>query len=183
MALRSASKLNFPLEKYDTVSSNFGSLQTFDGEDWGMHLGVDFLAPAGTQVFSIGKGIVVYSAIHPGKISDKGEIEKRNWGGVIIIAHRSAKNKLNFFSVYGHMGKCLVKKGDVVERGDTIGTIGKSMSAENGFWEEEHLHFGLYVGPFDGKVLPGYFKKESELTKLEYWKEPINFIKSYPNIG
>jgi murein DD-endopeptidase MepM/ murein hydrolase activator NlpD len=128
---------------------------------------------------AIGKGIVVYSSIHLGKLAKDGTIKKRNWGGVVIIAHHNTKNKLNFFSVYGHLGKCLLKKGDVIDAGKVIGTIGKSMTPKNGLWEEEHLHFGIYTGPFDGKVLPGYYKKEAELTKMEYWQEPISFIKDY----
>ena len=177
--MRNTSKLSSPLENSENVSANFGGVHSFDGDDWGMHLGVDISVPAGTRVLAIGNGIVVYSSIHAGKISKEGAIQKRNWGGIIIIAHHNAKNKTDFFSVCGHMGKCLVKKGDVVELGQVIGTIGKSMTPKNGLWEE-HLHFGIYTGPWNGKVLPGYFKKESELTKMEYWQEPINFIKNYP---
>jgi len=177
---RNTLKLIFPLENSENISANFGGLHSFDGEDWGMHLGIDISVQAGTQVLAIGSGIVVYSSIHVGKLAKDGTIKKRNWGGVVIIAHHNAKNKLNFFSVYGHMGKCLVKKGDSVEVGQVIGTVGKSMSPKNGLWEEEHLHFGIYTGPYDGNVLPGYYKKEAELTKLEYWQEPISFIRDYP---
>lgn len=182
MYFRNTPKLIFPLENSENISSNFGSLHAFDGEDWGMHLGIDISARAGSQVMAIGRGIVVYSAIHLGKISKEGVIKKRNWGGVIIIAHHNAKNKLNFFSIYGHLGKCLLKKGDVIDAGKVIGTIGKSMTPKNGLWEEEHLHFGIYAGPYDGKVLPGYYKKEAEITKMEYWREPISFVKDYPAV-
>lgn len=179
MAYRTTPKLAFPLENSDAISSNFGTLHTFDGEDWGMHLGVDLGVQAGTQVFSIGRGVVVYAAIHPGVMSDDGKIKKRNWGGIVIVAHKNPATKSNFFSVYGHLGKCLVKKGDAVELGTVIGVIGKAMSPENGLWEDEHLHFGIYSGPFNGKVLPGYFKKDNETTRPEYWQEPLSFVKNY----
>jgi len=53
---------------------------------------------------AVGRGKVVYSACHPGSK------EKRNWGNVIIIAHKHPKTKKVFFSLYGHLAERLVKK-------------------------------------------------------------------------
>jgi murein DD-endopeptidase MepM/ murein hydrolase activator NlpD len=151
--------------------------------DWGRHMGVDIKASAGTKVFCIGRGTVVYSKIHPGEFSPEGKVQKRNWGGIVIIAHEKPKNKKIFYSLYGHLGKRFVKKGDSVEMGEMIGTIGKSMTESNGIWKEEHLHLAIYTGPFHDRVLPGYYKKENKITKILYWKDPLNFISRYNKKG
>jgi len=116
---------------------------------------------------------VVYSKLHAGSK------EKPNWGNIIIIAHKNPKNKKAFFSLYGHLKNRLVKKGDSVKLGQTIGTIGKGNTAENGWWKEEHLHFAIFTGQFPNKVLPGYWTKKSQRTKLNDWQNPTRFIREY----
>jgi len=153
-------------------------MNVYDKTLWGKHLGIDISVPHDTKVFSAGRGVVVYSRLHPGEFSEDGQVEKRNWGGIVIIAHKKPKSKEIFYSLYGHLGKRYVKRGDTIEMGGIIGTIGRAMSESNGAWEEEHLHFGIYTGPYHGKVLPGYYK-ENGLTETEYWKEPVSFIKNY----
>jgi murein DD-endopeptidase MepM/ murein hydrolase activator NlpD len=182
MAFRNTPTLNLPIGNFKNISFKFGDPSMHDKKYWGLHLGVDIGAPADTKVFSIGRGTVVYSRLHPGEFSEEGKIIQRNWGGIIIIAHKNPNNKKIFYSVYGHLGKRYLKKGDAVELGDLIGTIGKAMSESNGIWEEEHLHFAIYSGPFHGKVLPGYFTEGAGLTRLEDWEEPVEFINNYNNI-
>lgn len=179
MAFRNTPKLSFPLKETENISSVFQERNIFDKRFWGIHLGVDINAPVGTEIFSIGRGVVVYSKLHPGEFSPEGEILKRNWGGIVIIAHKNIKNRKIFYSLYGHLGKRYVKKGDSVEIGELIGTIAKSMTESNGIWEQEHLHLAIYSGPFHARVLPGYYKKIEDLKNLKYWKEPLEFIRKY----
>ncbi|HCP08219.1 MAG TPA: hypothetical protein DIT25_00230 [Candidatus Moranbacteria bacterium] len=179
MAYRNTPIINFPIGNFKNISLKFQAPGTYDDSSWGLHLGTDFDAPENAKVFSIGRGVVVYSKLHPGEFSEDGKILKRNWGGIMIIAHKDLRNKKVFYSLYGHLGKRYFKKGDAIELGDFIGTVGKAMSESNGIWENEHLHFAIYDGPFHGKVLPGYFKEENKNTKLEYWKEPMSFINTY----
>ena len=179
MAYRNTPKLRLPLKEMEKISSSFQERNIFDKRFWGIHLGIDMDAPAETQVFSIGRGTVVYSKLHPGEFSADEKILKRNWGGIVIIAHKNIKNRKVFYSLYGHLGKRYVKKGDSVEIGELIGMVGKSMTESNGIWEDEHLHFAIYDGPYHAKVLPGYYKRYEDIEKLKYWKEPLEFIKKY----
>jgi murein DD-endopeptidase MepM/ murein hydrolase activator NlpD len=48
-------------------------------------------------------------------------------------------------SLYGHLGSGIVGVGTTVTKGQQIGVIGTY--AENGH-NPEHLHFGLYPGPY-----------------------------------
>jgi len=70
-----------------------------------------------------------------------------NWGFLVLIEHRLADGDY-LSSVYGHLGwDILVKEGEVVKKGQKIGTVGLSCSVENGGYGA-HLHFGLADGPF-----------------------------------
>lgn len=179
MAYRYTPKLIFPLGNFKNISSPFRERNSYDGTDWGIHLGVDIDVPLDTKVFAVGRGVVVYSKLHPGEFSEDGKIIKRNWGGILIIAHKDPRAKKVFYSLYGHLGKRFFKKGDPIQMGELIGTVGKAMSESNGGWENEHLHFAIYDGPFHARVLPGYLKGQAAATELPRWKEPINFIRAY----
>lgn len=180
MAFRTTPKLTFPLMHQQNIAAHFLTRSVHDGKYWGMHLGIDVNAPAETEVLAVGRGVVVYSKIHPGEFSADGKIVKRNWGGIVIVAHKHPSNKKIFYSLYGHLGKRFVKKGDAVEIGQVIGTVGKALSESNGIWEDEHLHFAIYVGKLKPhNVLPGYYREDEANTNLEAWADPINFIKRY----
>jgi len=179
MPYRYTDKLIFPLGDFKHTALDFNEISFYDQKYWGIHLGMDFNSKTGTKIFSIGRGVVVYSKLHLGEFNPDGTIKQRNWGGIIIIAHKNPQDKKIFYSLYGHLGKRYVKKGDKVEAGDLIGKVGASMSESNGIWESEHLHFSIYRGPFYGKVLPGYYKKENENTELAHWSDPVKFIKEY----
>jgi len=170
--------ISFPLKNYEVNGTPFKKECVIDGVCWGFHLGEDCNIRAGTKVLAIGKGKVVYSALHSSSRSPK-RGGKRNWGNIIIIAHKDPRSKASFFSLYGHLGKRLVEKGDRVDKGDVIGTIAKGWTKENGWWSESHLHFAIYKGPWEGRVLPGYYKKDQKRTKLRYWLKPSEFIRKY----
>jgi murein DD-endopeptidase MepM/ murein hydrolase activator NlpD len=192
MAFPHTPQLDFPLDGYKVSGDEFLKDCTFNGVHWGLHLGEDFNVRAGAKVKSIGRGKVVYSAPHLGKIvkeEDGKEKLQRNWGNIIIIAHKNPRTKKVFCSVYGHLNKRFKKKGDRVEIGEVIGTIAEADTPENGLWEDSHLHFAIYTGPYpwvriDKKrrllpVLPGYLKEERPLTKCQWWQNPTKFISDY----
>lgn len=179
MAYAYTPRLVYPIKNFKPNSFRFGQICKYKNTLgvsilWGRHLGADVNTRAGTQVVSIGRGRVAYSALHPGL--SKG---KRNWGNIIIIAHKHQRTKGVFFSVYGHLEKRLAQKGDGVGCGQPIGRVAKKLTQANGWWEEAHLHFGIYIGPWQGKVLPGYFKTGNKRTKMEWWKDPVKFIEGY----
>lgn len=164
-----AREITTPLNPYEPTGPMFREKCVYDGVDWGTHLGEDSDVPAGTKVRAIARGHVVYSALHPGSE------EKGNWGNVIIVAHKHPVTRRNFFSLYAHLGTRRKEKGDPIGCGELLGEIGRGFTPDNGFWEE-HLHFAIYTGPWEGKILPGYWKPGSKRTKLSDWQDPSAFL-------
>lgn len=177
MAYLLTPQLRFPLDKYRPTGLPFGKRAEHGGVFWGVHLGEDCAASAGTDVFAPGRGTVVYAALHPGSA------EKGNWGHIIIIRHKRPKTKLVFYTLCAHLGTLFKKIDDQTEYGEPIGFVGEGMTPENGFWEA-HLHFAVYTGPWkDGHaVLPGYWKPNDQRTRLKWWKHPSRFVEEYESI-
>ncbi len=109
------------------VTSYFGDRREYDYLDGGVehsiHNGIDFGVPVGTPVCACGRGEVVFS--------DNRIIT----GKSIILEHLPG-----VYSIYYHLSKLVVKRGDTVERGEVIGYSGKS-----GFATGPHLHWEIRV--------------------------------------
>lgn len=94
------------------------------GEDWDGTGGGD--TDLGDPVYVIGDGVVVFARdCHQG------------WGNVIIVRHayREGGNVRTVDSLYGHLGKILVHRGQSVRRDQQIATIGNA----HGLYDA-HLH-------------------------------------------
>ena len=88
-----------------------------------MHWGMDFSAPTGTEIFATGNGKVV-------------EVKKKynGYGHHIKIQHG-----FGYETLYAHMSKILVRKGQRVERGEVIGLVGST-----GTSVAPHLHYEVF---------------------------------------
>lgn len=86
-----------------------------------IHRGIDYAAPKGSKVITTGDGIVLAA--------------KRNggYGNMITIRHSNG-----YKTRYGHLDTMLVHKGDSVNVGDIIGTIGTT-----GLSTGNHLHYEI----------------------------------------
>lgn len=88
------------------------------------HTGVDYAAPTGTPVRTIGDGKVEFAGVQNG------------YGNVIYVKHRNAKDT----TVYAHLSRIDVKTGDNVMQGERIGAVGATGVATG-----PHLHFEFRV--------------------------------------
>ena len=87
-----------------------------------MHNGMDFTAPRGTDIHVSGNGKV---------IKVKKSRYKRGYGNMIVVDHG-----FGYKTVYAHLYKILVKEGQEVKRGETIGLVGST-----GLSMAPHLHY------------------------------------------
>jgi len=104
------------------MSSRFGRrTDPFNGRiAW--HSGVDFAGKLGSDVISVGAGVVTWS----GKRSGYGDMVEVNHGG-------------GFSTRYAHNQENLVKVGDVVKKGQVIALMGSSGRSTG-----PHVHFEVY---------------------------------------
>lgn len=175
------SKLQLPIKPYELKDGvyRFGTRVRSRLLLTARHLGDDVVATPGTPVMAIGDGKVVWAAVRAGSK------EKRNWGGLVVLAHQHKKsqtpmpNAQIFYSVYGHIAGITVKVGEQVTMGQQIGVVAAGNTPENGWWEIPHLHFGIYVGPWTGEILPGYKRPGDKRTKFSWWRDPKPFIEAY----
>ena len=116
--------------KYTRFSSPFGWRIHPVYKDWRKHQGVDLGAPRGTPIIATRSGKVVFATWN------------KSAGYYVKIDHGDG-----FASVYMHMTHYIVKKGDTVKAGQTIGYVGSTGTSTG-----NHLHFGIsykgtYVNP------------------------------------
>ncbi len=90
---------------------------------WRAHNGVDYAAPTGTPVRTVGDGIVEFAGVQNG------------FGNVVFVKHRG-----NHTTVYAHLSRINVKRGERVEQGQNIGAVGST-----GWATGPHLHFEFRV--------------------------------------
>lgn len=79
----------------------------------------------GLPVHAAARGLVVYC----------GE-PSPDWGKVVVLAHRLPGDSRIIQTLYAHLDKSIVRQGQFIARGETIGTIGTA----NGHYKA-HLHF------------------------------------------
>ncbi|NCU42384.1 MAG: hypothetical protein EOM19_06750, partial [Candidatus Moranbacteria bacterium] len=91
------------------------------------HNGVDFGAPVGTPLYAVADGTVIADG-------DNGRYAYGKW-----IALQHTIDGKNFVTLYGHLSKKSVKKGEGVKEGDRIGDMGNTGNSTG-----PHLHFGVY---------------------------------------
>lgn len=86
------------------------------------HKGMDFTAPKGTAVYASGDG-EIYRAQR-----------STTFGNVIYIDHG-----YGYKTIYAHLSKMLVKRGENIKRGDLIGYVGNT-----GLSVAPHLHYEVH---------------------------------------
>ena len=102
-------KFIYPIDKY-IITGVYGSQRILNGKPRRPHYGIDFHAPEGTPVKSMGDGVVTLV-----------ENDMYFTGGTIIFDHGHGISTL-----YMHMRDINVKKGQRVKKGEIVGTLGQS---------------------------------------------------------
>lgn len=114
--------LTSPME-FSRITSGFATRFHPILQRWKAHLGVDYGAPTGTAVRSVGDGVVDFAGVQNG------------FGNVVIIKHRN-----NNTTLYAHLSRIDVHKGQAISQSDKIGAVGAT-----GWATGPHLHFEFRV--------------------------------------
>ena len=97
------------------------------------HEGVDLAGPAGQSVYATGDGVV-----------ESAEFNFSGYGNVIVIDHG-----FGYKTRYAHLQEIRVAEGQVVIRGDRIGTLGSSGLSTGPHLHYEVLYRGEHVNPWN----------------------------------
>ncbi|PUE50766.1 peptidase M23 [Limnohabitans sp. 2KL-1] len=94
------------------------------------HQGVDYAAPTGTPAQTVGDGVIEFAGVQGG------------FGNMVIVNHGG-----NHSTVYAHLSRIQVRKGQTVQKGQVVGAVGST-----GWSTGPHLHFefrvnGAHVDP------------------------------------
>ena len=86
------------------------------------HKGMDFTAPKGTPIYASGDGKIFRAQ------------RSKTFGKVVYIDHG-----FGYKTIYAHMSKMVVKRGEPIKRGDLIGYVGNT-----GLSVAAHLHYEVH---------------------------------------
>lgn len=113
-----------PVSGY-TISSPFGNRKSPTAGASSNHKGVDMACPSGTPIYATRAGTVTVASYQAGGA-----------GYYVSINHGDG-----FASIYMHMTRYVVSKGQSVAQGELIGYVGSTGVATG-----PHLHFGVSYG-------------------------------------
>ncbi|WP_328589476.1 M23 family metallopeptidase [Piscinibacter terrae] len=118
-----------PLE-FSRITSGFAMRMHPIQQTWKQHNGVDYGAPSGTPVRTVGDGTVEFAGWQNG------------YGNVVSIKHSNNRS-----TVYAHLSRIDVRRGQRVDQGLRIGAVGAT-----GWATGPHLHFevklnGIHQNP------------------------------------
>lgn len=116
--------LRSPLE-FSRVSSGFGMRMHPIMQKWRAHRGIDYAAPSGTRVRSVGDGVVEFAGRQGG------------YGNMVILRHNG-----QYSTAYAHLSRIStgLRHGVRVAQGDTIGLVGQT-----GWATGAHLHYEFRI--------------------------------------
>ncbi len=124
---QAAAEYSAPIENGEIIAqySPDKPLYSYTLKDWRTHNGIDIAAPSGTEVANVCEGVV--------EIIEQDDL----MGNMVTVRHTDGK-----VSRYASLATVSVEEGQILKRGDTIGTVGTSMLLECG--ETDHLHYELW---------------------------------------
>ncbi|MBS9773763.1 MAG: M23 family metallopeptidase [Tenacibaculum sp.] len=134
-----------PIKKQDLnrMASGFGMRMHPILKTRRMHNGMDFTATTGIPIFASGNGLIAKAT------------RSATFGKVVYIKHG-----YGYETIYAHMSKIAVRKGQKVKRGDVIGYVGNT-----GRSVAPHLHYEVHK---DGRPVNPIYYYYGDLTPEEF---------------
>lgn len=163
-----ADGFDFPVGKpnadgyYKSRGLRLRSPQHF-GEDWNGRGGGN--SDIGDPVYAIADGVVTFAHNVRG-----------GWGNVVLTRHAyrdPSSGQVKFIdTLNGHLDRMSVKTGQIIKRGQQIGTIGT-----NSGMYPAHLHFEMRYNIHIG------LHRDVAPDTLEHWADPTQFINRHRKLN
>jgi murein DD-endopeptidase MepM/ murein hydrolase activator NlpD len=137
-----AKELVFPIAGKSSIGSHWG-----DARDGGArkHEGIDIFAEKGTPVVAVTDGYVL-------------DVSEDGIGGKTVTIQ---SDNYNWRTYYAHLDEQIVRSGQIIKKGQVIGTVGNTGNART---TPPHLHFGMYENYEAFDPLP-YVKSAPKISK------------------
>jgi len=119
-----ATPQGWPLLSPTRVASGFGVRKNPFGRGYEFHDGIDLPAPYGTPILATAPGVVV----------------EAGWSRV-LGRYVKVDHGFGYQTVYGHMSRIRVARGDRVQRGEVVGYVGSTGRSTG-----PHVHYAVIVG-------------------------------------
>jgi murein DD-endopeptidase MepM/ murein hydrolase activator NlpD len=133
------------------------------GEDWNGRTGGD--TDLGDPVYAVADGIVTLA-----------HNVKTGWGNVVLTRHAyrdPASGQVKYCdTLNGHLNQIMVKNGQLIKRGQQIGTIGSNFGMY-----PAHLHFEIRHNINIG------MQRDRAPADLSNWADPTEFINKYRKLN
>ncbi len=127
------------------------------GEDWNGRGGGD--TDLGDPIFAVAHGLVLHAKFIPG-----------SWGNVVLVRH-SLPDGTPMWSQYAHLDAIHVAEGDVLLRGQQVGTMGRGDPKAK---MKVHLHFEVRVTELPAGNWSPMVRDKAKV--LEHYREGKDFI-------
>jgi len=116
------------------------------------HLGIDYAAPSGTKVSTIGDGTVIYRG------------RKGGYGNYIQVKHKN-----EYISCYGHLSRYKkgLRKGSKVKPGAGIGYVGSTGLSTGPHLDFRVKHRGQFINPLTMKSPPSNLVPEALQSEFQ----------------
>jgi murein DD-endopeptidase MepM/ murein hydrolase activator NlpD len=133
------------------------------GEDWNGRTGGD--SDLGDPVYAIVDGVVSFA-----------HNVRSGWGNVVLTRHAyrdPASGQVKYIdTLNGHLDRMMVKTGQIIKRGQQIGTIGTNFGMY-----PAHLHFEIRHDINIG------LHRNIAPNDLNHWADPTQFINRYRKLN
>jgi murein DD-endopeptidase MepM/ murein hydrolase activator NlpD len=115
----------------NSISTEFGVKRIMNKKKVSFHKGIDIRGKSGEKVYATNKARVVLAG------------NLFFGGNTVILDHGQG-----IYSIYMHLSKINVSKGEIVKKGQLVGLVGKTGRATG-----PHLHFGIKIGKISANPL------------------------------
>lgn len=122
------------------MTSPFGTRRNPFTRQIDLHAGLDLAATTGTPILAPADGVVTFAGRYQMRVG----VAWWRFGNLVVLRHDD-----RYVTLFGHCDEVKVRRGQKVQRGDLVATVGNS-----GWSTNPHLHYEVRRLDADGRYRP-----------------------------